>query len=188
MPRLPLLSADDLAEPDRDLLQRPINLHRTLANNPHMARPWIALGAAIRHDGVLDPRLRELAILQVGYLGASPYEVSHHISIGRDFGLSDDDIQAVRAETQGAGSSLGQLERLVLRAAREMTTDVRMSDETWAALSAHLDNEQLVELGVVIGFYSAVIRVLATFEIEVEDDYQKYLDAFPLVAPAASRP
>lgn len=181
MTRLPLISVDQLSDADREILARPINLHRTLANNTHLARPFVALGAAIRHDGVLDPRLRELAILQVGYLTSSPYEVSHHIKIGRDFGVSDSDIRAVIAETQGQNSELGALERLVLKAAREVTSQFRMSDETWEALTEHLDNEKLVELGVVIAFYSAVVRVLATFDVEVEKDYTGYLESFPLI-------
>ena len=33
---------------------------------------------------------------------------------------------------------------------------------------------------VKIAFYNAVVRVLATLEIDVEPDYQRYLDEFPL--------
>ena len=57
----------------------------------------------------LDPRLRELAILQVGYLAKSPYEYSHHVKIGREFGVSDDDIRAIGEETAGRASKLDPL-------------------------------------------------------------------------------
>ncbi len=33
---------------------------------------------------------------------------------------------------------------------------------------------------LTISFYNAVVRVLATLQIDVEDDYLQYLDEFPL--------
>jgi hypothetical protein len=35
---------------------------------------------------------------------------------------------------------------------------------------------------LTIGFYNAVVRVLASLKIDVEDDYQRYLEEFPLPA------
>ena len=82
-------------------MKRNINLHRLLAHSPNGARAFNAVGNFIRHGSRLDPRLREMAILQVGYLERSPYEYSHHVKIGRDFGVSDDDIRAITDETEG---------------------------------------------------------------------------------------
>jgi hypothetical protein len=33
---------------------------------------------------------------------------------------------------------------------------------------------------VTIGFYNAVVRILETMQIGVEDDYMQYLEQFPL--------
>ena len=33
---------------------------------------------------------------------------------------------------------------------------------------------------LTIAFYNAAVRILATMQIDVEDEYQKYLDEFPL--------
>jgi alkylhydroperoxidase family enzyme len=121
-----------------------------------------------------------MAILQVGYLARSPYEYSHHVKIGRDFGVSDDDIRAITDETEGRPSKLEPLAKAVLRAGREMTTDLAISDRTFAELRQGLDSERLTDLVLTISFYNAVVRVLATLQIDVEDDYLKYLDEFPL--------
>ena len=43
-----------------------------------------------------------------------------------------------------------------------------------------LGNELIVDLTVTIAFYNAVVRVLATLQIDVEDDYIPYLRQFPL--------
>ncbi len=129
MARLPYLDRSDLPPEHQDLLKRNINLHRLLAHSPNGTRAFNGLGNFIRHGSRLDPRLREMAILQVGYLARSPYEYSHHVKIGRDFGVSDDDIRAITDETEGRPSKLEPLAKAVLRAAREMTTDLAISDE-----------------------------------------------------------
>ena len=74
MARIPYLDVDDLAEGDKDLLNRPIALARAMVNSPGMARAFGGLARHIRYGSPLDMRLRELAIIQVGYLARSDYE------------------------------------------------------------------------------------------------------------------
>jgi alkylhydroperoxidase family enzyme len=179
MARVPYLDQSDLAAEHKDLLARNINLFRAMVNSPNGARAFHGVGEFIRHKSRLDPRLRELAILQVGYLTRSVYEYTHHIKIGRDFGVSDDDLRALAAETAGKSSKLEPLARMVLRAAREMTEVLAISDETFAALKKDLDNERLTDLVLTIAFYNAVVRVLATLQIDNEPEYQKFLAEFP---------
>ena len=134
MARLPYLSKEYLAPEDQDLLARDFNLGKLLAYSPNAARSFGQLGMWIRTGSKLNPRLRELAILQVGYVTKCVYEYTHHIQIGRDAGVSDDDIRAIAIETRGDTSQLDEPARLVLRASREMTTDLAMSEATFSAL------------------------------------------------------
>ena len=153
-----------------------------MANNPDASRAMTGLAMYIRHKSKLDPRLRELAILQVGYLAKSPYEYSHHVKIGREFGVSDDDIRAIGEETAGRPSKLDPLAKTVLRAAREMTNDLAMSDATYAALERALGREQLIDLTLTIAFYNAVVRMLGTLQIDVEPEYQQLSRRAPAAA------
>jgi alkylhydroperoxidase family enzyme len=180
MARLPYLDRSDLLPEHQDLLARNINLYRMLAHSPRAARSMNGLARFIRDGSRLDPRLRELAILQVAYSTRSPYAFSHHVRIGREFGVGDDDIRAVAEESAGRPSGLEPLARTVLAAAREMTSGPGLSGETFAALGAQLDNERLVDLLLTIAFYNGLVRLLAATEIDVEDDYLGYLDVFPL--------
>lgn len=180
MARLPYLQKSDLAPEDQDLLARDISLAKVLAHSPGGARNFGRLGNWIRHKSNLDPRLRELAILMVGYLTRTEYEYSHHIKIGREFGLSDDDIRAVADGTDGADTGIDDTAQLVLRATREMTNELAMSQETFGSLHEGLGNEGILDLTIVISFYNGVIRLLKTMQVDVEPEYESYLEEFPL--------
>jgi alkylhydroperoxidase family enzyme len=180
MARLPYLEKSDLAPEHQHLMARDITLYKALAHSPGALENLSGVGRYIRHESTLDPKLRELAILQVGYLARSPYEWSHHVKIGHDFGMTDDDIDAIADETAGRPSRLDPLSKLVLKAAREMTGNLTMTDETFAALGAKLSREHMVDLTMVIAFYNAVVRVLATLQIDVEPEYRHYLERHPL--------
>jgi alkylhydroperoxidase family enzyme len=182
MARLPYLDKSDVLPEHQDLLARNLNLYRLLAHSPRAARSLNTLARFIRDGSRLDPRLRQLAILQVGYVTRSAYEYSHHIRISREFEVSDDDIRAIAEETAGRTTALEPLARAVLRAAREMTLDVALSDDTFAALRQGLDPERLTDLIITIGHYNSLVRVLAAMQIDVEDEYLPYLDEFPLPA------
>jgi alkylhydroperoxidase family enzyme len=180
MARVPYLQQSDLPPEHQELLARPIALNRAMANSPNASRAMSTLAMYIRHKSKLDPRLRELAILQVGYLTRQPYEWSHHVKIGRDVGVSDDDIRAIGEETAGGSSKLDDLSRTVLRAAREITNDRAMADATFATLEKALGREQVIDLTLAIAFYNAVVRLLGTLQIDVEPEYQRYLEEHPL--------
>jgi alkylhydroperoxidase family enzyme len=180
MARVKYLDQSDLAPEDQELLARPANLFRAFVHSPEAYRRFGQLGGWIRNGTKLDPRLREMAILQVGYLTRCEYEYSHHIKIGRDFGVSDDDLRAIAADTAGEATSLSELDCAVLQLTREMTTDIQGSQEAFDIVSAELGEEHTVDLLLVISFYNAVVRMLYTLEIDVEDEYLPLLDEFPL--------
>lgn len=182
MARLPFLTEADLAPGDRELLARGLNLYRVLAHSPEAARALRTPAYYVRHDSPLDPRLRELAIVQVGYVTRTAYEYAHHVELGRAVGVTDDDLRAIAAETAGHASTLPALDRAVLRAARELAAGPRLEDSTFAELQAALPARHLVDLVLAIALYCAVVRVLGALQIELEPGYAALLAEFPLPA------
>jgi alkylhydroperoxidase family enzyme len=180
MARLPYLEADQVAPEYRDMLKRNTNLHKLLVNSPDMALAFNSVGNFIRFKSKLDPRLRELAILQVGWLEKSEYEFTHHVRIGKEFGVTDEDIVDLMAETEGIQSRLEPRARAVLKGAREMAYKLEMSMTTFAEIKRHLSNEEMVDLVLTIAFYCAVVRVLATMKIDNEPSYKEVLEQYPM--------
>lgn len=183
MARLPYLDKSDLLPEHQDLLARNINLYRLLAHSPRAARSLNTLARFIRDGSRLDPRLRQMAILQVGYVTRSAYEYSHHIRISREFGVSDADIRAIADETQGRPSGLDPLAKAVLRAARDMTEKLEISDATFDILRHALGGECVTDLVLTIAFYNGLVRLLAAMQVDVEDGYLPHLKEFPLPVP-----
>ena len=180
MARVPYLDVQDLAPENRDLLARPINLNRAHVNSPNCRRAAAPMGTYIRYGSTLDPRLREMAILIVGYLASAPYEWSHHIKIGHDFGVSDDDVRAVIAVAEGRPVQLDEKTATVLAVAREMTLYLAIADATFARLKPLFSTEHLVDLVYAIAQYNGVVRFLGALQIDVEPEYETYLAQFPL--------
>src|SRR4051812_4953632 len=180
MARLPYIDVDQLPPEHKELLKRPINLTRLLVNSPGMARAFHGVGGYIRNKSTLNPRLRELAILQVGWMEKSEYEFTHHVKIGKEFGVTDEDIQNLFLETEGKPSKLEPLAKAVLRGAREMVRELAMTDATFAEIKKELSNEHMTDLVLTIAFYCAVVRVLATMKMDNEPQYKEVLKQYPI--------
>lgn len=180
MARVPYVDKKDLPPKLRHLPSSVSNITRALSNSPYVAHHSGVIARYIRTESRLDPRLRELAIIQVGYSARSAYEYTHHIRLGLASGVTEDDIRAIADETAGRPTKLDAFARTVLRAAREMTDGLAVTAKTFAALKRKLSNENLVELIFAIANYNAVVRILESLEVELEDEYQVYLEQFPL--------
>ena len=180
MARLEYLSDAEIRPEDRDMLARDINIVRLLAHSPAMARHLLDTALYVRNESPLDPRLRELAIIQVAYAMRSAYEYSHHVELARDFGVSDDDIRAIAADSAGDTTDFGELERAVLRAARDIALIGQLDDATFSVLQNALDKQCLVDLMATISVYTGTVRLIAAMQIDVEPRYHVFLDAFPL--------
>jgi alkylhydroperoxidase family enzyme len=182
MARVPYLDLKDLPAQHQDMPRMKSNITRALANSPNGARHVAGIGMYLRHESRLSPRLRELAILQVGYSTVSAYEFAHHVDVALGFGVSESDIRAIAEESAGRPTTLEPLARAVLQAARELTDHLTLSDATFAALSAGMDKECLIDLLIAIAEYNGMVRVMAALQIDLEPEFLHYLDSFPLPA------
>ncbi len=70
----------------------------------------------------------------------------------------------------------------MLTLAREMTTNIAVSDAIFDAARACFDKEVLVELVMEIAHYASVARFLAALKTDLQPDDQSYLDKSTLPA------
>ncbi|MDO8943886.1 MAG: carboxymuconolactone decarboxylase family protein, partial [Desulfobacterales bacterium] len=101
MARIPMLEAKDLGPQDQELLVRNLTSWRVLAHSPNGLRIWGQMIGFFLKQSRLDARLREFALLQIGWLSQEPYEWSHHVKISLDIGISEAQIDQLIAYNRG---------------------------------------------------------------------------------------
>lgn len=142
------------------------NLLATMVRHPKLTRAFLRFNFHLLYGSTLPPRLRELAVLRVAHLTDCEYEWRHHVKMGRDEGLTDETIEALQR-----GEAADELDRAVLRAVDELQDKSAISDETWSALSEHLEERQLMDLVFTIGCYGALAMAINTFGVEPDSEY-----------------
>ena len=119
--------------------------------------PVMRLGRSILGKQQLAGDLRELAILVAIRLEGGANEWPQHVDIARAEGLPEDAIAAV--ERLDFAHPFDPRLRAVVDFARQSVEQVRIDDATYAALAALLDEREVVELVIAIGYYMMLARL-----------------------------
>lgn len=177
--RIPIVTDDDATEAQLallDPLRRPdgsvLNIFRSMANHPDLARRWLVFGNHVLAKSTLSPRVREIAILRVGWRCNCEYEWGQHVLIAQALGFSDDDIR--RLQTDTISLDWDDAEACVVRATDELHADHAIGDATWEALSVHYDRQQLIDLVFAVGQYTLVSMALNTFGVPLDDGTPRF--------------
>lgn len=169
MSRMPYPDPKDVPAPVQALLDArpPRNVFRMMAHAPSLMPGIMELTGAILYRSKLSPELRELAILRVGHLCGSAYEVHQHRKISAAIGLSQEKIDGTARDAE-AKLYRGR-ELLVLRMTEQVVRKVKADDALFAEAARELGNEVLMELLVVIGLYVMLAQVLENAQVELEE-------------------
>jgi 4-carboxymuconolactone decarboxylase len=171
-PRIPPLPEQEWSTDQREILTRTVpaaevlNIFRTLIRHPDLYRRWLPFGHQILFKSSLPPREREIVILRVGHLCNAEYEFHHHVVIGEDAGLTDEDIQAVQ-EGPGAGH-WDNFERMLVRAVDELHNDAFITQPTWDGLATRYSTTQMIDLVFTVGQYTMVSMALNSLGVQLE--------------------
>ena len=175
-PRISPLPPEEWDDETRKLLAgleregRIFNIFATLARHPALLRRWLVFGSHILGKSTLPPRERELAILRMGWLCRAEYEWGHHVTIGKQAGVSDAEIQRVARGPDAEGWD--PFERALLRAVDELHHDSFISDATWQSLAARYTTQQLLDLIFTAGQYKLVSMALNSVGVQLEPGYE----------------
>jgi alkylhydroperoxidase family enzyme len=174
MPRIPYPDVSKLEpEVQKMLAGIPINVVRMAAHaSPALFKASGELGYGISTPANLDPKLRETAILRVGYLCNSKYELHQHLSIARAVGLTKAEIDAIGSTDY---ERLDPVLAAVARFTDDVVRNVSPSDANLAALRALVPDRTLINLVMCIGHYGTVARIIAVTGIEPDEEALQHL-------------
>ena len=178
MTKLPTIGRDEIS-PDKQAVYDQIistrgsmlNVFGVLFNNPNAAEAVSRLGEYLRYRSVLDPTVREILILSTAKELNVEYEWAHHEIEARKVGLSDVTIEAIRSGRAPMG--IPPKEGVFAQAARELVRDSRMTDRTYQAVEHLLSPMQLIDLILVVGYYSMLAKVLKTLDVELDEGIER---------------
>lgn len=146
-----------------------LNVFRVLLHHPSLACTVNDLLAVMLWHGALDPRLRELMIMRIGWLTGTDYEWTQHWHIALGLGVSPDDLLGVR--DWPAHASFGSAERAVLAATDDVVRDGVIGAGSWQACRRELgaDPAVLTELVTAIGAWRMIATILDSVAVPLED-------------------
>ncbi|GFE83590.1 hypothetical protein GCM10011487_55900 [Steroidobacter agaridevorans] len=144
----------------------PLVLFTTLARDERLFRKFFA--GALLDDGHLTLRQREIVIGRTTARCGSEYEWGVHIALfGARANLTEDQIGSL---VDGASSDACWDEEatVLLRLCDELHEDVGVSEETWERLRERFDDEAILELLMLAGFYRTVSYLTNVLQLPLE--------------------
>ena len=181
--RLPTVVRDTLGPEDQrvfDIIVHPESRYGTGLRgpvgmwmySPRMAEHMFPASTYLRYgaDGQRDQRLTELAILATARELDSQYEWSAHEDAARTAGLEEEIIELVRSggplTDAVALPGLDESERTIIRVARELVNDPKLSREAFETAQRLFGNEGVMDLAGLVGYYTFVNYTLKTFDVQ----------------------
>lgn len=153
---------------------RPLqSLDLALLHSPAVASGWNSFLGAVRTRTRLGDEVLELAVSRVGALCRAGYEWEAHAPLALKAGVGSAVMERVAdrmpirgvEEVDGEGGVLSRKQRAVLAYADEMTREVDVRDEVFAALREWFDDGEVVELTAAVAAYNCVSRFLVAMDV-----------------------
>jgi 4-carboxymuconolactone decarboxylase len=143
-----------------------------LIRAPEVCRHLSRLGEYLRWGSSLPPALSELAICLTARHLRADYEWHAHAPLAVEAGVPAAAMEAIR--TGGAPRFEAKDQALVHRIVTELIDTKRLSDASFAEAVAAFGEEGVVELGTIIGYYTAIGNALNIFEVALPGGTASY--------------
>lgn len=124
---------------------------------PCIGGPLQGLGAALRYQGSISDREREIAILAVAAATHSSFETYAHNLVGQSVGLSDDELRSL---ADGSFRSADRREDTAFRLCNELATDPTPGTDLWDIAVVEFAPEEVLELATLAGYYRTISQLM----------------------------
>lgn len=143
------------------------NLFATIAHYPKALRPIMEMYQAIAKESTIEPKLQELANLEVSRINRCHYCLTHHSQMAKLSGLTEE-----QTETLKAGKPLkifSDKENAVIEYARQVTLDAEnVPEELFNRMKSHFSDSEIVNLTLIIGLMNVFNRFNGALGVELE--------------------
>lgn len=177
--RIAPLSTDDLRPEWAEILGRlpgkglkgegfPRNVLGILMQNQETLGPFLDYWVISKSKMGLAIREQELVILRMAVLYRSEYVWKHHVKVGREFGINDAELDAIR---QGSYTAfVAERERAFLELTDAFVNDRSLSPELWNQTKGVLGPRDFVDLISLVSQYVfwALTNVCIQVQLEPE--------------------
>ena len=145
---------------------------QVLVRSPEVCKHLSRLGEYLRWGSSLSPALSELAICLTARNNRANYEWHAHAPLALEGGVPAAALEAIRT---GASPNLAAKDQaLVYKLVTELIDTKRLSDASFAEGIAAFGEQGIVELGTIIGYYTAIGNALNMFEVALPPGQAPY--------------
>ena len=137
-----------------------------MLNSPETASRLFALGGHLRYNSQLPAAIRELTIITVAREMDCEYEWAQHRPLAAKAGIGEASISAIRESRAPEG--LQPVEAVVVRYAHELMRHHRVSDEVFNPALKQFGTTGLLDLTLLVGYYSMLANALLAMEVELD--------------------
>ncbi len=131
---------------DTELLKSAeLNVSRMLAGTGDMSYGFITLVHAIFGTKGISDKMREVIALRTAKLLHTPYQWQQHATMGKNAGLTLEEIQALASD--GTVSGIAEGDVLLAQATDQLTMDAVLTDATLTSLQQRYGDEVTRKLG-----------------------------------------
>jgi len=150
----------------------PLTLFRVIASN---ARAWEKFRAGSLLDrGPLSLREREIVIDRTCALTGCEYEWGVHVAtFAQAAGLTAEQIRATVLE-DAAAPCWSEIEQALISAVDALHARATLSEDEFAALSAHYDDAKIFEIMLLCGFYRTVSYLANGLDLPLEEKAARF--------------
>ncbi|MBT8146440.1 MAG: hypothetical protein KJN90_06260 [Gammaproteobacteria bacterium] len=138
--------------------------------SPELAEGAWMLRQRVRYGTAKDQRLTELTIISTAREISNQYEYSAHEPLGRAAGLEEEIMEFVKYRRPMSEADtvpgMGEVEKLVIQFTREVVSEPKVSQQTFARAIELLGPEGVMDLTGLIGYYNFVAMTLKAFDVQ----------------------
>lgn len=143
----------------------PRNVLGILMVNPETFGPFLEYWVTCKLKMGLSVREQELVILRMGCLYRSDYVWRHHVPVGREFGVTDNELVGLRTGTYACFTGR---EQAILHLTDELVNNRTVTRVAWDAHQPVLKDSDLVDLIHLVSQYVLFSLMNNAMQVQVE--------------------